>query len=53
MTKHFPVESLIGERNIARQITYTQFDNRFDNRLYGVYKHSTGCHNRLYRVNGA
>jgi len=34
-----------------------RFDNGFDNRLYRVYKHLTGCqnwfNNRLYRVNGA
>jgi len=26
---------------------YNLLSNRFDNRLYRVYKHSTGCHTRL------
>ena len=32
---------------------YIRLSNRFDNRLYRVYKHLTGCHSRLYRVNRA
>jgi len=44
-----PVECLYTRHN--------RLSNRFDNQLYGVYKHlpscQTGFDNRLYRVNGA